>query len=388
MQKSYSLDTNVLLEREDSVEVLRNGNENQINIPITVINELDGLLKNNKKRHNVIKVVKNILENKENINFTGNSDEIINNDDKILKTVQDNDILVTNDLILQLKAHICGIESEEFKASLPFQSESEKYTGFINWYGGDKFINNCFYFKDGKIFFNEQGKEKCLDFNHEAWKVEPKDIYQNAALELLTNKNIPLVSLQSKAGTGKSFLSLASALYMTFQQKVYDKVVIVKSASESTESLGYLPGDVNEKMQPHWRPLYKLLLKLHDIRECNKIWEDPNNSKSDFNPRHLEFIPINFLRSDNIDNSFVIISEAQNITRDEMRTILTRMGENCKVVIEGDTSQVDNPACNPENNGLNWVVKLFKNDKRYGHLKMQCKRTRGEICDMVTSYGL
>ena len=132
MNRSYTLDTCVLMEREDCVEIFRNGEENEINIPITVINELDGLIKNNEKRPKAIKVVQNLLKNKEYINFTGDVTKIVNNDDKILNTVDKNQIFVTNDLTLQLKSHILGIQCEEFRESLPFASESEIYTGFID----------------------------------------------------------------------------------------------------------------------------------------------------------------------------------------------------------------------------------------------------------------
>lgn len=166
MNKSYTLDTNALLERENTLEVLRNGEENTINIPIPVINELDGLQKNKEKSHLVRKVIENIWKNRESINFTGDINQIVNNDDRILKATNEGDIFVTNDLVLQLKAFICGITSEEFRDSIPFESESEKYTGFIDVYSDEEYINNCFYFKEGKLFFWNNGKERCIDYDH------------------------------------------------------------------------------------------------------------------------------------------------------------------------------------------------------------------------------
>lgn len=388
MNKKYTLDTCSLMEREDCVEILRNGEENQINIPMTVINELDGLVKDNHKRPKATKVVENLLKNKDWLNFTGDIDKIVNNDDRILKSVQNGDTLVTNDLVLQLKSYICGVEVEEFKQSLPFNSESELYSGFIDWYKSEEYINNCFYFKEGKLFYWNGTKERCIDYEHDVWKINPRDVYQSAAFELLTNRNVHLTTLQAKAGTGKSLCSLASALYMTFEKKLYRKVVVVKPGTETSETQGYLPGNIQEKYGPHWKPLYHLLLKLHDLRPCNKMWLDPDNPLPEPNPRFLEFLPLNYLRGDNIEHSYVVISEAQNIPRDEMRTLLTRMGENCKVIVEGDTSQVDHPRCNNENNGLNWIVKLCKGRKNYGHLKLNSKKTRGPICDMITEVGL
>jgi PhoH-like ATPase len=153
------------MERENTVEILRNGEENKINIPITVINELDGLVKNNHKRPKAMKVVENLLEHKEYINFVGDVNTIVNNDDRILKSIESDDAtLVTNDKIMQLKSYICGIESEEFKESIPFQSDSQRYTGFIDIYNNEEYIPNCFYFKEGKLFHYIDDKEKCIDY--------------------------------------------------------------------------------------------------------------------------------------------------------------------------------------------------------------------------------
>jgi PhoH-like ATPase len=134
--------------------------------------------------------------------------------------------------------------------------------------------------------------------------------------------------------------------------------------------------------------MYKLLLKLHENRKADRLFLNPDNVLPDINPRKFEFLPVSFLRGENIDNCFITITEAQNITRHDMRTILTRFGENTKVVIEGDVTQIDNPQCNTENNGLNWVVKKFKGYKQYGHVTMNSKTSRGEICDMVLDSGL
>jgi len=138
-----------LLEQENTIEILRNGEENNIFISMTVINEIDGLLKS-KKRYLAMSALHDILNNKENITFVGDIKEL-NNDDHILNDVQGEDhILVTNDLLLQLKSYIKGIKSENFKVTNPFLNESEKYTGFIN--ETDEKINNCFYFREGKLF--------------------------------------------------------------------------------------------------------------------------------------------------------------------------------------------------------------------------------------------
>ena len=389
MQKDYHLDTNVLLENPNSIEILRNGAENQISIPVTVINELDYLLKNTQKRPMALKALEKIWEMKEYITFTGDINKVKNNDDEILLTLENNPdpILVTNDNLLRLKSYIKGFNSETFKDSLPFHSDSELYTGMVNEDAEEK-PSNSFYIKEGKLFQFVDGKERCVNYELSPWKLKPWDIYQHAALELLNSDNILVSSLQSKAGAGKTYLSLASGLDQVFKKKKYNKLIIMKYPIEIGEDLGFLPGPIEEKMFPHWNNLYKILLKLHENYPCNKLWMDPNAVMPEVNPRKCEFYPINFIRGENIEDAFILIDEAQNIPRHIMKTILTRMGNNTKVVIVGDTSQVDNPRCNKINNGLNWVVKLFKGHKNYGHIVLNGKRTRGEICNMTLESGL
>lgn len=391
MNKTYHLDTSILLEGENTIQTLRNGEENQIRIPITVINELDKLSKDNTKRAKVVAAIQDIVENKEIVTFTGNVNELTSNDDRILRSVIDSDdkdpILVTNDVILQLKSYIHDVKSEEYKSSIPFQSESQKYTGIVDYYEGDKYINNCFYFKDGKLFHYTDGREIFVNNNRTVWNVEPKNIYQSAAMELMLNSNIKLVTIQGIAGSGKTFLSLASALHTVLQLKKHKKIIAVKYPVEIGEKMGFLPGSISEKMEPYWKSMYSLLLKLHDIRKANKVFINPEKVIPEINPKFFEFMPVNYLRGDNVDDAFVVISEAQNIPRHDMRTILTRMGENVKCVVEGDITQIDNCQCNINNNGLNWLVKKLKGNKEYGHISINGKTTRGPICDLIVNSG-
>lgn len=393
MRKSYYVDTCALLEGNDTIEVLRNGEENNIKISITTINELDGLLKSPQKRYKALGVVKSLLDNKDSIEFIGDKNKLVNNDDIILNdtvkhiTDLENSEIVTNDLIFQLKAHINGVKAREYKKSNPYD-DTNPYTGFIEEPTEDNLVNNCFYFKDGFLNFYHWGESRLINYENEVWGVKPKDVYQNAALELLKNKDIHITTIQSKAGTGKSYLSLATGIKEVFQLRKYKRLIIIKPPGNIGEELGFLPGDIYQKMDYHWRPLYKLLIKLHENRAFNKGWLDPNDVILTPNPKFIEFLPMNFLRGENIDDAFVIVSEGQNIPRNDMRTVLTRMGDNVKLVVEGDVMQIDNISCSQYNNGLNWITKLFKGDPRYAHLTMNCKKTRGPICDMANRYKL
>lgn len=202
-------------------------------------------------------------------------------------------------------------------------------------------------------------------------------------MELITCEHVDLVSIQSEAGFGKTYLALAAALFMVLERKDYDKIFVVKPTIEIGSKMGFLPGDVGEKMEPYMKYIYDLLLKLHRLRPANKLFLNPNDEMLRFNSKKFEVLPLNFIRGMNIENAFVIIDEAQNLSRSEARAVLTRMGEGVKCVVLGDTSQVDNPYLNEANNGLNWIVRKFKGFPNYGHMVLKGDRSRGPITDMV-----
>ena len=188
--------------------------------------------------------------------------------------------------------------------------------------------------------------------------------------------------------THNTFLALASALHLTLQDKTYSKIYVVRRNSEIGEDLGYLPGDVFDKMSPHFRPIHDLLYKLHDIRKANKIFKNPEDPDEGFNSKKIEFVPPNFMRGMNIEDAVVIIDEVTNFPRYEVRTMLTRMGQNVKCICTGDTRQIDNIRLNSENNGLNWMIKFLTGFENYGHITLKGRKSRGPITDIVRKSGL
>ena len=393
-KKNYVLDTNVLLENENCIEILRNGEENNIFIPSTVLEELDKLKRNKKKRHQVQRAVEALNENANNITVISNGIKHESPDNFILREILANEdkvcepIFVTNDNLLRFKSQQQGIASEEFKNSNPFTSESQKYTGFIDVECGEMLEKNCFYWKDGKLHFNDRYGNEIKVEDREIWKVTPRNQYQKAAMELIINDDIDLVTIQSEAGFGKTYLTLASMFYQVFEKKKFKKIFIFKANIEIGNELGFLPGDVNEKMYPYFRPIQDLMEKLHELRSANSAWEDHQAIKLELNRRRVEMLPINFLRGMNIDDAIVLIDEVQNLSRDELRTVLSRMGENVKVICTGDVRQIDNIHLNQDNNGLNWMVRLFRGQDNYGHVVLGGNRSRGPIADLVRESGL
>ena len=300
----------------------------------------------------------------------------------------DEPIFVSNDKLLRFKATKQEIASEEFRYSNPFQSESQKYTGFVDVESGDEYEKNCFYWKDGRLYFNDQYGHEVKVEDKEVWKVAPRTQYQKAAIELITNESIDLVTIQSEAGFGKTFIALASMFDQVFEKKNFKKIYVFKANIEIGNELGFLPGDVDEKMYPYFRPVQDLMEKLHDLRPANRAWDDSQATKLELNRKFVEMLPINFLRGMNIDDAIVLIDEVQNLSRDELRTVLSRMGENVKVICTGVVRQIDNIHLNQENNGLNWMVRLFRGQPNYGHIVLGGNKSRGPIADLVRESGL
>ncbi|MBU4378622.1 MAG: PhoH family protein, partial [Proteobacteria bacterium] len=253
-QKHFVLDTNVLIENPKCIAALRNGQENEIYIPYTVLTELDGLKKDPRIGHIVSQAVRAILHDELVTIFPPDfaltlTDDVM--DDRILKEILHmapvEATLITNDRILQIKAKCFGIPSEEYRDSDPFRSESQRYTGFVE--DDEEIVHNCFRWENGTPVFHGPEGPKPIGYTHEIWGVKPRSVYQNLALELMLQEGIDLVSIQSEAGYGKTFLSLAAALYLTLERKdnPYRKIYLVKPVVEIGAKMGYLPGDIEEK---------------------------------------------------------------------------------------------------------------------------------------------
>lgn len=393
--KNYVVDTNVLLDDPKALFKLRNGNENKVFIPFHVLLELNKFKKDPRLGHIVAKVIQFLSEHPSDFKIL-QTDKVAQPfsqqvDSHILSEIQASGIgkpiLVTNDKILQLQASLQGILSENYKDSVPFKSEAEYITGFVE--DRSNIFANCFMWNDtGKpILFGNNG-EKVIDYQHKIWNVTPRNVYQNLALELMTDESIHIVSMQSEAGYGKSFLALATALYLMLEKKNYEKIYVVKPMIEIGQKMGYLPGGVEDKLGPYTRYVLDLILKLHKMRPANRIFANLDENPPLLNPARVELLPLTYIRGMNIENAVVIVDEIQNMSRSECRALLSRMGEGVKCFCLGDTRQVDHPYLNAENNGMNWVVNKFKGHRLYAHLVLKGDKSRGPITDLVIKSGL
>lgn len=402
MQKDFVLDTNVLIDNPNAIEIIRNGKDggdvNHIWIPETVLSELDSLKRKDGYRSVIKKIAENIERGIEYINIIYNetggplndpyvyTDVYDKADDNILYSVigikekyGTKAILVTNDKLMTIKAHSLGIEVQDFKESIPFDEEHKLNTGFVD--SVEEFeYPNTFCWDSGTLIMKKRGDIKPITYTHQVWKTKPKHYTQNAAFELLLDEDVDLVSMSASAGMGKTHCAVASALHHVLEKKTYDKIYIFKTVEDIGPSIGYLPGPAEEKIEPYVKYIKSMFFKLHKLRKGNnKVFLDEQT----LNPEFVEILPLTYIRGMNIDNAFVIIDEAQNISRLNMRSLLTRMGDNVKCVVCGDPDQVDNPNLNTKNNGLNWIIRLFSGEENYGHITLGGNKSRGPICDMV-----
>ena len=274
MHKTYILDTNILLEDPNAISILRNGSENKIIIPRVVLLELDNLKKSN-KRHLVSKAVKAIEENLCCIEFIETSYSTKTHVDSILlKDISDaknncsisrDAILVTNDRLLRCIAKgVCNTEAEPFIKASPILEESELFNGISE----EAFpLDNSFVFKNGQPLFFDGDKYLKLGTPEKIWGVLPNSIQQSMACYLFLREQTDIISIQSVAGLGKSYLALACALYLVFEKNKFKNIKIVKPNIEIGREMGFLPGDLDEKMYPFARPMLDLLEKLNEILE-------------------------------------------------------------------------------------------------------------------------
>ena len=203
-----------------------------------------------------------------------------------------------------------------------------------------------------------------------AVSVSPRNKEQHFALSALTDPDIPLVCLTGIAGSGKTFLTLMAALN-ALNENACERIVITRSIQPVGRDLGYLPGDLQEKMAPWMAPL---------VDNFRHAFKDMSYFNTMIERGQIEIAPLSYIRGRTFNNAFVIVDEAQNATIHELKTIVTRIGENTKVILMGDTDQVDTPYINSRSNGLSIVVDKLKDSKLTCHIHL----SKGERSQLAT----
>ena len=205
-----------------------------------------------------------------------------------------------------------------------------------------------------------------------AWGLRPRNKEQSFALDLLINDEIKLVTIVGKAGTGKTLLAIAAGLQKTMEEQVYQKMLVSRPVFPLGKDIGFLPGTVEEKLNPWMQPIYDNVEFLMGLSRADKKAGRSYKELIDLGLVAIE--PLTYIRGRSIPNQYIIVDEAQNLTPHEVKTIITRVGDNTKIVLTGDPYQIDNPYVDATNNGLVHVVNKFKNEKLAGHITL----TKGE----------
>jgi PhoH-like ATPase len=209
--------------------------------------------------------------------------------------------------------------------------------------------------------------------------IQPRNREQTFALDLLLDPEIQLVTLIGKAGTGKTLLALAAGLHMVADDRAYDRLLVTRPVIPLGKDIGFLPGDLEEKMGPWMQPIIDNLDYLLSSTESHTGSRGnpraPRNSWADLKGMGLlEVEAISYIRGRSIPRQYMVVDEAQNLTPHEVKTIVTRVGEGTKIVLTGDPYQIDNPYVDAESNGLTWLVERFKGQQLAGHVTLM----RGE----------
>lgn len=433
-KKIFVIDTSVLLHDHQSILSFK---ENNVVIPITVLEELDKFKVGNDTKNfaarEVIRFIDKLSINhslqdwislredlgKFKIVMEGNQQELNaevifaggKNDHKIINSalnLQHSEpkfqvILVTKDINLRIKAKALNLMAEDYETGkVSIKEISNKSTQIIEHVDSDlirevflkgaiaengilgnkKQINSYYVLKNGKtsslVFYNQLNDTLERIEKEYVYGINPKNAEQAFALHAMLNQDIPLIALQGVAGTGKTLLALASALE---QFKKYDQIILARPIVPlSNKEIGFLPGDANDKISPYMEPL----------------WDNMKFIKSQFGQNEKKYkqllemetsgsiiiTPLAFIRGRSFSNTIFIVDEAQNLTPHEIKTIITRAGDNTKIIFTGDIQQIDSPYLDENSNGLSYMIDRLKNNPLFCPVKLE-KGERSELANLA-----
>jgi PhoH-like ATPase len=214
------------------------------------------------------------------------------------------------------------------------------------------------------------------------WGIRPRNKEQHCALDILLADDIKLVTLVGKAGTGKTMLALAAGLQKVVEEQIYSKLLVSRPIFPLGRDVGYLPGDLEQKLNPWMQPIYDNVEFLMGLSKSER--KSGRSYQELIDMGFIEIEPLTYIRGRSIPNQFIIVDEAQNLTPHEVKTIITRVGEATKVVLTGDPYQIDNPYVDATSNGLTTVVEKFKGETLGGHVTLS-KGERSPLAELASN---
>ncbi len=425
MQKNYVLDTNVLLTDPRAIYAFE---DNDVVIPIHVLEEIDSfkrelseLGRNARQISRTLDQLRETGSLADGVELPGGGrlivalkgrelpDAVLDRtkaDARILavamgvreRSPDRPTIFVTKDVNLRIRADALGLETQDYEADKV--EESEYYSGvrevvlpreaIDEFYAKGEHLpeekdhapNEYILLKDATnpshtaLAKYSSVRDRYIPITKTlqsgVWGIRARNKEQQFALDLLLNVESKLVTVVGKAGTGKTLLAIAAGLQKTMEEQVYTRLLVSRPIFPLGRDIGYLPGSVEEKLNPWMQPIFDNVEFLMGLSQKDKKSGRSYTELLDMGIIAIE--PLTYIRGRSIPGQFIIVDEAQNLTPHEVKTILTRAGENTKIVLTGDPSQIDNPYVDATNNGLIHVVNKFKNEKLAGHVSL----TKGE----------
>lgn len=439
MKKIFVLDTNVLLHDPNAIFAF---DEHEVVIPAVVLEEIDSKKRNpdeigrnargasrlldalREQGHlhdgvplNNGGILKVELNHRSFVKVQEMFGEITN-DNRILAVAlnyhleeDDQDVprpvvLVSKDVLLRIKADVLGITAQDYMTDRT-AGPSELYAGYSTIKVHPSIIDEFYTYRslpikplglsyslyphEFVILKDEMGtgKSALLKVNEDGLKLEPlflstesvwgvsaRNAQQRMALELLLNDDIPLVTITGKAGTGKTLLALAAGLLKVEDEHKYKKLLIARPVVPMGKDIGYLPGEKEEKLRPWMQPIYDNLEYLFDTKKSGDI------DKILMGLGSIQVEALTYIRGRSIPGQFIIVDEAQNLSRHEIKTIVSRVGEGSKIVVMGDPEQIDHPYLDSASNGLTYLVERFKEQGISGHITLE-KGERSKLAQLA-----
>jgi len=434
MKKRFVLDTNVLLHDPLALEHFA---DNEVIIPIHVIEEIDQFKRELSERGRNARLVSRYIDQfrvdggrlAEGVR-TANGGVLrvaltqqsmpagkgtrATADDMILAVALDEQkrdgsqpvIFVTKDTNLRIRADAMGLEAEDYTEQQVDISELFSGTADVQVPGAD--VDR--FYAEGRLDFGEHklspnqyvllkdqdnGGHTALGRYDAAgqavvglhkmgmgvWGIRPRNKEQHFALDLLLQDDVKLVTLVGKAGTGKTLLAIAAGLQKVVEERRFQKMLVSRPIFPLGRDVGFLPGDIEQKLNPWMQPIYD---NLEFLMGVTKSGAKERGYREFLEMGSVEVEPLTYIRGRSIPNQFMIVDEAQNLTPHEVKTIITRVGDNTKIILTGDPYQIDNPYVDSSNNGLTTVVQRFREHTLSGHITL-VKGERSELAELAAN---
>jgi len=212
------------------------------------------------------------------------------------------------------------------------------------------------------------------------WGIRPRNMEQSYTFDLLLNDEIKLVTIVGKAGTGKTLLAIAAGLHKTTEESAYQKLLVSRPIFPLGRDIGYLPGDVEQKLNPWMQPIFDNLEFLFSTGSR----KGPRAYAELLESGQIQVEPLTYIRGRSLPQQFIIVDEAQNLTPHEVKTIITRSGDGTKIVLTGDPGQIDNPYVDSASNGLSIAAERFRGEKLAAHIVL-AKGERSELAELAAN---